>query len=150
MAKARQGQCAAAATEDLAINCRALRTSTPRQVLGMSWLNLLREDTVRYPSPSRFAGEGWGCGALHASSADANVTAHRRLLEAARRRDTDQVRRLMLDHIDEAGGLAAELDAAVRQRFVRDAGSAGAHSAARAGSMTCRNRCHPRPSREQG
>ena len=27
----------------------------------------------------------------------------------------------MLDHIDEAGGLAAELDAAVRQRFVSDA-----------------------------
>jgi hypothetical protein len=28
----------------------------------------------------------------------------------------------MLDHIDEAGGLAAGLDAAVRQSFVRDAG----------------------------
>jgi hypothetical protein len=27
----------------------------------------------------------------------------------------------MLDHIDEAGGLAAVLDAAVRQRFVEDA-----------------------------
>jgi GntR family transcriptional regulator, transcriptional repressor for pyruvate dehydrogenase complex len=52
---------------------------------------------------------------------DANGAAHRRLLEAARRRDTAEVRRLMLDHIDEAGGLAAELDAAVRQRFVRDA-----------------------------
>jgi hypothetical protein len=52
---------------------------------------------------------------------DANVAAHRRLL-AARRRDTDQVWRLMLDHIDEAGGLAAGLDAAVRQSFVRDAG----------------------------
>jgi hypothetical protein len=26
----------------------------------------------------------------------------------------------MADHIDEAGGLAAELDAAVRQRFVSD------------------------------
>jgi hypothetical protein len=43
------------------------------------------------------------------------------LLKWRRRRDTDQVRRLMLDHIDEAGGLAAELAAAVRQRFVRDA-----------------------------
>jgi GntR family transcriptional regulator, transcriptional repressor for pyruvate dehydrogenase complex len=56
---------------------------------------------------------------------DANVAAHRRLLEASRRRDTDQVRRLMLDHIDEAGGLAAGLDAAVRQSFVRDAGPQG-------------------------
>lgn len=52
---------------------------------------------------------------------DANVAAHRRLLEAARRRDPDEVRRLMLEHIDEAGGLAAELAAAVRQRFVSDA-----------------------------
>jgi GntR family transcriptional repressor for pyruvate dehydrogenase complex len=52
---------------------------------------------------------------------DANVAAHRRLLDAARRRDTDEVRRLMVEHIDEAGGLAAELDAAVRQRFVSDA-----------------------------
>jgi len=31
------------------------------------------------------------------------------------------VRRLMLDHIDEAGDLAAELDAALRQGFVSDA-----------------------------
>jgi len=53
--------------------------------------------------------------------ADANVAVHRRLLAAARRRDTAEVRRLMLDHIDEAGGLAAVLDAAVRQRFVEDA-----------------------------
>jgi GntR family transcriptional repressor for pyruvate dehydrogenase complex len=52
---------------------------------------------------------------------DANVTAHRRLLEAARRRDPDEVRHLMLEHIDEAGALAAELAAAVRQRFVSDA-----------------------------
>lgn len=52
---------------------------------------------------------------------DANVTAHRRLLEAARRRNVDEVRRLMVDHIDEAGGLAAELDAVVRQCFVSDA-----------------------------
>jgi DNA-binding FadR family transcriptional regulator len=52
---------------------------------------------------------------------DRNVAAHRRLLAAARRRDTQEVRRLMLDHIDEAGGLAAELDAAMRRRFVSDA-----------------------------
>jgi GntR family transcriptional repressor for pyruvate dehydrogenase complex len=52
---------------------------------------------------------------------DANVAAHRRLLDAARRRDAAEVRRLMVDHIDEAGRLAAELSAAVRQRFVSDA-----------------------------
>lgn len=52
---------------------------------------------------------------------ETNVAAHRRLLDAARRRDADEVRRLMVDHIDEAGGLAAELAAAVRQRFVSDA-----------------------------
>jgi GntR family transcriptional regulator, transcriptional repressor for pyruvate dehydrogenase complex len=52
---------------------------------------------------------------------DTNVAAHRRLLAAARRRDPNTVRRLMLDHIDEAAGLAAELDAAVRQGFVSDA-----------------------------
>ena len=52
---------------------------------------------------------------------DKNVAAHRRLLVAARRRDANEVRRLMLDHIDEAAGLAAELDAAVRQGFVSDA-----------------------------
>ena len=52
---------------------------------------------------------------------DRNVAAHRRLLAAARRRDTEEVRRLMLDHIDEAGCLAAELDAAMRRGFVSDA-----------------------------
>jgi GntR family transcriptional repressor for pyruvate dehydrogenase complex len=52
---------------------------------------------------------------------ETNVAAHRRLLAAARRRDASEVRRLMLDHIDEAAGLAAELDAAVRQGFVSDA-----------------------------
>ena len=49
---------------------------------------------------------------------DTNVAAHRRLLVAARRRDADGVRRLMLDHIDEAAGLAGELAAAMRQGFV--------------------------------
>jgi len=52
---------------------------------------------------------------------DANVAAHRRLLVAARQRNANEVRRLMLDHIDEAGDLAAELDAALRQGFVSDA-----------------------------
>jgi DNA-binding FadR family transcriptional regulator len=52
---------------------------------------------------------------------DANVAAHRRLLDAARRGDADEVRRLMVGHIDEAGALATELAAALRHRFVTDA-----------------------------
>jgi GntR family transcriptional repressor for pyruvate dehydrogenase complex len=52
---------------------------------------------------------------------DTNVAAHRRLLDAARQGDAAKVRRLMVEHIDEAGRHAAELDAAVRQRFVTDA-----------------------------
>jgi GntR family transcriptional repressor for pyruvate dehydrogenase complex len=52
---------------------------------------------------------------------DTNVAARRRLLVAAQRRDASEVRRLMLDHVDEAAGLAAELDAALRQGFVSDA-----------------------------
>jgi GntR family transcriptional regulator, transcriptional repressor for pyruvate dehydrogenase complex len=52
---------------------------------------------------------------------DTNVAAHRALLAAARRGDAAKVRELMLEHIDEAGGCARELDAAVRRHFVRDA-----------------------------
>src|SRR5471030_36666 len=51
---------------------------------------------------------------------ETNVAAHRRLLAAARRRDANKVRKLMVEHIDEARGFVAELDAAVRQRFVTD------------------------------
>jgi GntR family transcriptional regulator, transcriptional repressor for pyruvate dehydrogenase complex len=51
---------------------------------------------------------------------ETNVAAHRRLLAAARRRDANKVRKLMTEHIDEAGRVVAELDAAVRQRFVTD------------------------------
>ena len=51
---------------------------------------------------------------------DTNVAAHRRLLAAARRRDANKVRRLMIEHIDEAGGIVTDLAAAVRQRFVTD------------------------------
>jgi GntR family transcriptional repressor for pyruvate dehydrogenase complex len=51
---------------------------------------------------------------------ETNVAAHRRLLAAARRRNANKVRKLMLEHIDEAGRHVAELDAAVRQRFVTD------------------------------
>jgi len=51
---------------------------------------------------------------------DTNVAAHRKLLAAARRGDAAKMRKLMLDHIDEAGGFAGKLDAAVRRRFVLD------------------------------
>jgi GntR family transcriptional repressor for pyruvate dehydrogenase complex len=51
---------------------------------------------------------------------DTNVAAHRKLLAAARRGDAAKVRKLMLDHIDEAGGFALKLDAAVRRHFVLD------------------------------
>ena len=45
---------------------------------------------------------------------------YRKLLAAARRGDAAKVRKLMLDHIDEAGGFAGQLDAAVRRHFVLD------------------------------
>lgn len=51
---------------------------------------------------------------------DTNVAAHRRLLAAARRGDADRVRRLMVEHIDEAGRIVAELSGVVRQRFVTE------------------------------
>jgi GntR family transcriptional repressor for pyruvate dehydrogenase complex len=51
----------------------------------------------------------------------ANVAAHTRLLIAARRRDADKVHVLMTEHIDEAGRLVADVDAAMRQSFVSDA-----------------------------
>ncbi len=51
---------------------------------------------------------------------DTNVAAHRALLAAARRGDAAKVRKLMLEHIDEAGVFAGKLDAAVRRHFVRD------------------------------
>lgn len=51
---------------------------------------------------------------------DTNVAAHRKLLAAARRGNIAQVRKLMLDHIDEAGNFALKLDAAVRRHFVLD------------------------------
>src|SRR5476651_903551 len=51
---------------------------------------------------------------------DTNVAAHRRLLAAARRRDANKVRKLMVEHVDETGRLILELSATVRQRFVTD------------------------------
>lgn len=51
---------------------------------------------------------------------DSNVAAHRRLLAAARRGDAERIRKLMVEHIDEAERHVRQLDAAVRQRFVLD------------------------------
>jgi GntR family transcriptional regulator, transcriptional repressor for pyruvate dehydrogenase complex len=51
---------------------------------------------------------------------DTNVAAHRRVLAAARHRDVVRVRKLMVEHIDEAERHVRKLDAAVRQRFVLD------------------------------
>jgi GntR family transcriptional regulator, transcriptional repressor for pyruvate dehydrogenase complex len=51
---------------------------------------------------------------------DSNVAAHRRLLAAARLGDAERIRKLMVEHIDEAERHVRRLDAAVRQRFVLD------------------------------
>jgi GntR family transcriptional regulator, transcriptional repressor for pyruvate dehydrogenase complex len=51
---------------------------------------------------------------------DTNVAAHKRLLAAARRGDGERVRKLMIEHIDEAERHVRKLDAVVRQRFVLD------------------------------
>jgi len=50
---------------------------------------------------------------------DTNVTAHRRLA-AARRGDIERVRKLMVEHIDEAEHHLHRLDAEVRRHFVFD------------------------------
>jgi GntR family transcriptional repressor for pyruvate dehydrogenase complex len=49
---------------------------------------------------------------------ETNVAAHQRLLAAARRRDADRVRKLMVEHVDEAERHVHRLAAAVRQRFL--------------------------------
>ena len=49
---------------------------------------------------------------------ETNVAAHRRLLAAARRGDADRVRKLMVEHVDEAERHVHKLAAAVRRRFV--------------------------------
>lgn len=51
---------------------------------------------------------------------DTNVAAHRRLLAAARRGDVRRVRKLMVEHIDEAEHHLHRLDAEVRRCFVFD------------------------------
>jgi DNA-binding FadR family transcriptional regulator len=49
---------------------------------------------------------------------ESNVAAHRRLLTAARRGDAEKVRKLMVEHVDEAERHVQSLAAAVRRRFV--------------------------------
>jgi len=51
---------------------------------------------------------------------ETNVAAHKRLLAAARHGDVERVRKLMIDHVDEAERHVRKLDAAVRRRFVLD------------------------------
>jgi DNA-binding FadR family transcriptional regulator len=51
---------------------------------------------------------------------ETNVAAHKRLLAVARRGDVERVRKLMVEHIDEAESHVRKLDAAVRRRFVLD------------------------------
>ena len=48
------------------------------------------------------------------------MAAHKRLLAAARRGDAERVRKLMVEHIDEAERHVRKLDGAVRRRFVLD------------------------------
>ncbi|CAN5730506.1 FadR/GntR family transcriptional regulator [soil metagenome] len=51
---------------------------------------------------------------------ETNVAAHRRLLAAARKGDVARVRKLMVDHIDEAESHVRKLEGSVRRRFVSD------------------------------
>lgn len=52
---------------------------------------------------------------------ETNVAAHRRLLAAARRGDAKQVRKLMVEHIDEAERHVHQVAGVVQRRFVLDA-----------------------------
>ena len=73
---------------------------------------LLRHQVAMGRSPAHPANQRLG---------KANVAAHRQLLAAARRRDAEAVRRLMADHIDEAGRMVADVKAAMRRSFASDA-----------------------------
>jgi DNA-binding FadR family transcriptional regulator len=74
-------------------------------------INHLLRHSVAMGDPNHEAGHRLG---------ETNVAAHRRLLAAARRGDAERVRKLMIDHVDEAERHVHQLDAAVRQRFVLD------------------------------
>jgi DNA-binding GntR family transcriptional regulator len=75
-------------------------------------INHLLRHSVAMGDPSLPAGHSLG---------DTNVAAHRRLLAAARKGDAAKVRKLMVEHIDEAERHVLALSAAVRQRFVSEA-----------------------------
>jgi GntR family transcriptional regulator, transcriptional repressor for pyruvate dehydrogenase complex len=74
-------------------------------------INHLLRYSVAMGEPNHPAGHELG---------DTNVAAHRRLLAAARKGDAARVRKLMVEHIDEAEQHVLKLSAAVRQRFVSD------------------------------
>jgi len=73
-------------------------------------INHLLRHSVAMGEPNQPAGHALG---------DSNVAAHRRLLAAARKGDAARVRKLMVEHIDEAERHVLKL-AAVRPRFVSD------------------------------
>jgi GntR family transcriptional repressor for pyruvate dehydrogenase complex len=73
-------------------------------------INHLLRHSVAMGEPNHPAGHELG---------ETNVAAHRRLLAAARKGDAARVRKLMVEHIDEAEQHVLKL-AAVRQRFVSD------------------------------
>ena len=73
-------------------------------------INHLLRHSVAMGEPNHPAGRELG---------ETNVAAHRRLLAAARKGDAARVRKLMVEHIDEAEQHVLKL-AAVRQRFVSD------------------------------
>lgn len=75
-------------------------------------INHLLRHSVAMGDPSHAAGHKLG---------ETNVAAHKRLLAAARRGDAERVRKLMVEHVDEAERHVLKLAAAVRQRFVLDA-----------------------------
>ncbi|HYX02837.1 MAG TPA: GntR family transcriptional regulator [Reyranella sp.] len=74
-------------------------------------INHLLRHSVAMGDPNSAAGHRLG---------ETNVAAHRRLLAAARRRDANRVRKLMIEHIDEAERHVLGVAAAVRRRFVLD------------------------------
>jgi len=51
---------------------------------------------------------------------DANASFHRRIVEAARRRDAGTVRRLMAEHMDEASGFVRQLNGKLQGRLILD------------------------------
>lgn len=51
---------------------------------------------------------------------DANVSVHKKIVEAARRRDAEAVRRLMSEHMDEAKGFVKQLNGKLRGRLILD------------------------------